>query len=288
MGLCPEDKSLYTAMKLYPLLGSEDAQLIRRDLLEARFPNYIENHMRLVYTERDKKAKEVIWIENRAYMGELSELSISELQARLCDELAAVDWWSEGKCDANYDYWLKMSSWSPEQAVLLLSGLEPKRLDMDKVIRYAKWVDKVSTVLELWEILSSALEYSKLTGTPVPITPNEYITWYREKGFSLPKGIEPELTPVSMRATTKEKQTRKTPWHGKFNTYLKNRISEGKQDKPNIHTVISDFRREAGLQDSFVEDVYEDDSVMFRDAKKTVSRRAISNQLTTEWKKILG
>jgi hypothetical protein len=186
-----EGEHIFKAKTLYGLQNNLDSSILEKALFEIEYPFYINTLTRPAHSQAAKEHLNKMVEGAKKLRIELKNLSIDDLQEMVHKELDPIDWWSPYKSDANYNFWLKMDIWQPKDAALLLSGLEPKQLSLDDILKYSKWVDKAQKVNELWEILRASISIGSINAST---SPAEYITWALDKGFNLPNKLSKPTT----------------------------------------------------------------------------------------------
>jgi hypothetical protein len=285
------DKDLYKAKKLYSLQESDSSSQIEKELFYLQFPDYL---IHLRYKEY-RSAFEKKYLEDAVKLREgLKSLSLTELQNRVLEELALVDWWSEGVNDADYEYWLKMDSWTYEESVLLVHGLEPRKINIGKIQKYSNFIGKAKSICEMAEVLSRAVKHGQRHQTKIPISPSDFINWCIEKGFDVPKQLNSEAQNKSLRPNIKqagfeknEKQTRKTRWHVVVENFIHERLKEGNLTKPHTNALIHYFQKELKAGSAIILDFNrETNEVEVSGNKNTLKKGTIGNVLREKWKNI--
>jgi hypothetical protein len=156
----------------------------KKELFYLKFPDYLS---RLSYKEHRSAFEKKYLNDAGKLRDELESLSLTELQNRVTEELALTDWWSEGINDADYKYWLRIASWTYEESVLLAHGLEPRKINIDKIRKYSNFIEKAKSICDMEEILIRDVKHRQLHETKIPTSPLDFINWLIEKGFDVPK-----------------------------------------------------------------------------------------------------
>ncbi|MBB3408025.1 hypothetical protein FHT87_001928 [Rhizobium sp. BK316] len=111
-----------------------------------------------------------------------------EEQIEMANRLDASRFFNKRIAEANWDYWSKISYWTPEEAAAISFGKEPNLVNLQSLRPYATNSIFVGSFCAQMELIRRATEAGQLLEKN---TPEFFIAWALRTGFQMhPKAIE--------------------------------------------------------------------------------------------------
>lgn len=291
--------NVHTALYLLRVNENSSKEEMLHALHEVKFPSYYRHLSRPEPTMRigEKKGinrKEVLKLQHDKWFEEHKNLSACELWKSIQSELNEIDWWSDGKKPPNYSFWLRMDTWTKEQALLLMFGLEPKRVSLEFIGGYVgAGVDKAISIYEWYEIVTNSITSRKIGAIS---SVDDWINWFDSKGFEIPKelicGNAKAVENNQKKEVAKgkaEKQIRVTLWHIVVENFLSEGWDNGDKTRPTLQTLM-DYLEALSLEGHPVIEEYlsEEQAFCIKNKTKPIVKGTIENVLIKKWNKITG
>jgi len=100
------------------------------------------------------------------------------------------------EAEADFSHWACMAYWSAEEAVALILGKDPKRVNL---INLEEYYTRVSPFIQrfknLKELIDRAIEVEDLPKQP---TPRQSVEWAKKIDFKIPSDLEEELEQLEL------------------------------------------------------------------------------------------
>jgi hypothetical protein len=97
---------------------------------------------------------------------------------------------------ADFSHWACMPYWSSEEAVALILGKTPKRVNLINLDEYSTRVSPfIQKFKDLRELINRAVEVEDL---PERATPRQFVEWARKLDFEVPTDLEDELEQLEL------------------------------------------------------------------------------------------
>jgi hypothetical protein len=106
-----------------------------------------------------------------------------------CDEAALQEFtfFNRAESDAIFDHWLKLSYWTPEEAVSLLFGKEPMRVNSESLGQLDSSLSFVNNYQRMLDQIVRAIEVGLM---PEQITPESLVRWAAQTGIEVPDELQ--------------------------------------------------------------------------------------------------
>jgi len=97
---------------------------------------------------------------------------------------------------ADFSHWVCMAYWSAEEAVALILGKDPKRVNLINLDEYSTRVSPfIQRFKNLKELIDRAIEAEVVPKQP---TPRQWVEWAKKNDFEIPNGLEEELEQLEL------------------------------------------------------------------------------------------
>jgi hypothetical protein len=97
---------------------------------------------------------------------------------------------------ADFSHWACMAYWSAEEAVALILGKDPKRVNLINLEEYSTQVSPfIQRFRNLKELIDRAIEAEVVPKQP---TPRQWVEWAKKNDFEIPNGLEEELEQLEL------------------------------------------------------------------------------------------
>lgn len=97
---------------------------------------------------------------------------------------------------ADFSHWARAAYWSAEEAVALILGKGPKRVNLINLDEYRTRVSPfIQRFKNLKELIDRAIEAEVVPKQP---TPRQWVEWAKKNDFEIPNGLEEELEQLEL------------------------------------------------------------------------------------------
>ena len=96
---------------------------------------------------------------------------------------------------ADFSHWIRMAYWSAEEAVALILGKDPKRVNLVNLAEYCTQISPFIKFKNLKELIDRAIEAEVLPKQP---TPRQSVEWAKKIDFEIPTDLEEELEQLEL------------------------------------------------------------------------------------------